>query len=729
MKLRVAAIGIPIAIGILAADGPTSIPLVRIPAGSFEMGSTGAIPTALLKGPSGVAYDRPSAEGDYDEVPAHRVTIAKPFLISATEITIEQFRQFRPDYKGNEHYAPYASGVSWNDAVAYCQWLTKREGKSYRLPTEAEWEYAARGGTQSNFSSGEQPPVAETPNAWGVKNMHSGVAEWVFDWHGPYRAAAQTDPTGPAWGIGRVIRGGGLDYRPAPKVDEGKHLPAQMPYYARSANRASAPPGFASRIGNIGFRVVQAPMPSTATTPYEPLFFQSAIKQKGPELTRGPDAAKAYFHTRPMFPKLGERNMRELGWKLGLARGLGKAYHNSAVAVLSNGDLIAAYYNTLEYEDDPDQSVLVMRLRYGAEDWDMPEPWPDFADAADAAPVFWNDRGKLWFFFGSPRMLGAPPFWYLTSSDNGATWSAVTVPNFRDPVGDYTPQPINSMVRAKDGTLYLPVDGKGGSSALFATKDEGKTWFDTGGRTAGRHTTLVIAKDGALVGYGGKNTNIEGMMPKSVSRDGGKTWVNSKTEFGPLNSGQRPSVIRLASGRLFLVADAYASKPGPRKPGAYVALSDDDGASWTRRDLPGISTVGYTTATQAPNGIIHIVTSKTGPELHIELNEAWVRNGGAEIASGDTMRDVKKYTEPNIEWSAGISPADGKYRLDGKQTSRWWNGAKQWEATFSAGRKVGTETWWRNDGTKVWEKIYNADGTWTWKFGEVESHWKGKELM
>jgi hypothetical protein len=317
----------------------------------------------------------------------------------------------------------------------------------------------------------------------------------------------------------------------------------------------------------------------------------------------------------------------------------------------------------------------------------------------------------------------------MTSTDNGATWSTVNVPDLRGPVGDYTPQPINSIVRAKDGTLYLPCDGKSGTSVLFASKDEGKTWFDTGGRTAGRHTTLVIGKDGSLVGYGGKNTNIEGMMPKSVSKDGGQTWVNSKTEFGPLNSGQRPSIIRLASGLLFFVADTYASKPGPRKPGAYVALSNDDGATWIKRDLPGIATVGYTTATQAPNGIIHIVTSKTGPEIHIEMNEAWIRNGGPEVPSDTTVRDVKKYSEPNIEWSAGISSGDGKYRLDGPQSSTYFNRAKQWQATFSAGRKIGTETFWRPDGTKLWEKTYNADGTWTWKFGTVESHWNGKNLV
>ncbi|HXK04534.1 MAG TPA: SUMF1/EgtB/PvdO family nonheme iron enzyme [Verrucomicrobiae bacterium] len=635
--------------------------LIRIEPGTFEMGVDSVpIPAALLKGPGSVIYDRPSAEGDYDEVPVHRVTITKPFLISATEVTIEQFRMFRPDYKGYDHFVPYASGVSWNDAVAFCQWLSRKEGKPYRLPTEAEWEYTARAGRRTLFPSGAEPPAPETANAWGVKNMHTGVAEWVFDWYGPYRAGAQTDPTGPAWGIGRVVRGGGLDYRGAPKTDGGKHLPAEMPCYARSANRASVPPVFASAKGNVGFRVVQAPMPAIPTTPYEAPFFQSAVKQESIELTRGPDPAKPYYHTRPMFPKLGERGMREVGWKIGLAPGLGVAYHNSAVAALANGDLVAAYYNTPKEENDPDQTILTMRLRYGAEDWDMPDPWPDFADAADAAPVFWNDRGKLWFFFGSPRLLGGPPFQFMTSTDNGATWSAVSMPALEGAVGEFTLQPISSVVRTKDGTIYLLVDAKGGTSVLFASKDNGKSWFDTGGRTAGRHTTLVLGKDGSLIGYGGKNTNIDGFMPKSISADGGKTYVNSKTAFGPLNSGQRPSILRLSSRRLFFVADIYVSKPGPHKPGAVVALSDDDGATWTQRDLPGVSTVGYVTATQGPNGVIHIVTSKTGPELDIEMNEAWVRQGGPEVPFDIAVRDVKKYREeyapgkPKAEWSAGF---------------------------------------------------------------------------
>jgi formylglycine-generating enzyme required for sulfatase activity len=714
--------------------------LVRIAPGTFEMGVDSVpLPKNLIAGPVGVVYDRTSDAGDYDETPIHKVTITQPFRMGVSEVTAAQYRQFRPDYRGNAYYAPYASGVSWNDAVAFCAWLSRKEGKPYRLPTEAEWEYACRAGSRTPFSSGAGRPAPETPNRWGLKNMHTGVAEWCLDWHGLYPRDPQTDPVGPAYGMARVVRGGGLDHRAA-KTDGGKLLPAEMPYYARSANRASIAPDFASPDSPIGFRVVQAEMPRTKPLPYEPPMVQTAVKQTVAELTRGPDPARPYLHTRPLFPDLGDRSMRDIGWRIGLKPGLGTVYHNSAVQVLDNGDVIAAYYNTPQYEDDPDQTILTMRLRYGAEDWDMPEPWPDFADADDAAPVFWNERGKLWLFWGSPRLLGAFPFQYMTSADNGATWSAVQFPKIEGPLGKFTPQPINSIVRSREGIIYLPVDGAGGTSVLFASRNDGRTWYDTGGRTAGRHTTLVLGKDGSLIGFGGKNTNLDGFMPKAVSRDGGKTYEKSKTPFQPLGSGQRPSAIRLASGRLFFVADLFDKKKlGAAGAGAFVALSDDDGATWKTRRLPGIVTVGYTTATQAPNGVIHIVTSKNSPPLHIELNEAWVLEGGAEYQPPAEEPAIRAYRENypdgklKAEWKAAVR-ANG-YRLEGPQTFYYPNGRKQWEAAFANGRKQGVETWWSDAGVKQWERTYAADGVWTWRIFDgaglvtAESKWKNKQLL
>jgi hypothetical protein len=249
-----------------------------------------------------------------------------------------------------------------------------------------------------------------------------------------------------------------------------------------------------------------------------------------------------------------------------------------------------------------------------------------------------------------------------------------------------------------------------------------------------------VGKDGALIGFGGKNTELEGFMPKAVSRDGGKTYVVSKTPFKPLGSGQRPSVIRLVSGRLFFVADLFDKKKlGPTGAGAFVALSDDDGETWQKRQLPGVVTVGYTTATQTPNGLIHIVTSKNQPDLGIELNETWVQQGGPEIPASPSrsvraFRDTYASGRPRATWGAGIG-VDGRYRLEGPQVFYFENGQKRWEATFQAGQRIGTEIWWSDTGRKLWDRTYGVDGEWTWKLydaaGHVtaESRWKGKVLL
>lgn len=718
------------------------ISLVSIAPGAFEMGVDSVpIPLPITKGVSGASWDRPTQDGDYDETPVHPVKITQPFLIGATEVTVEQFRQFRPDFKADSYWAPYANGVSWDDAVAFCAWLSKKEGKPYRLPTEAEWEFVCRAGSRGLFAAGGMPDTSDAPNAWGVRNLQASVAEWCYDWHAPYPAEAQTDPVGPVTGTLKVVRGGGLDWRPAPKTDGGKRLPAESPYYRRSANRASAAPGLAAAKGNIGFRVVQAALPATAPSPAEVRFFSTAIKQTKPDLKQGPDLSKPYYRKRELFPELGERNMRTEGWRLGLARGLGAAYHNSALQQCDNGDLVAAYYNTLQWENEIDQTVMTMRLRYGSEEWDLPEPWPDFADGADAAPVFWNDGKKLWFFWGSPLLMNGPPFQYMTSTDSGATWSPVHVPVFDGPVGEFTPQPVNSVVQTRDGSIYLAVDGEGSNTALFATANSGQTWRDTGGRTAARHTSFVLGRDGAIVGFGGKSTNYQGFTPKSISRDGGKTYAVSKTSLPFLMGGQRPSVIRLASGRLFFVSDSFASRPLPRRPGAFVALSDDDGETWKMRDLPGVSTVGYVTATQTPNGVIHFVTSKTRPApLHVELSESWVLQGGPEATAEIEMRSVRESKEtyanqkPKAEWSAGVG-SDGNYRLHGRQVFYYENGAKQWEASYTAGHPSGTETYWDPAGHKQWERVHSPNGTWIWRTFDAtgrstaESTWVGKVLV
>jgi len=305
-------------------------------------------------------------------------------------------------------------------------------------------------------------------------------------------------------------------------------------------------------------------------------------------------------------------------------------------------------------------------------------------------------------------------------------------------------------VRAKDGTIYIPTDstgrdadGNGSISVVWATHDNGKTWYDTGGRTAGRHTTIVIARNGDILGFGGKNSAIDGRMPLATSSDGGKTWVKSKTPFDPVWSGERPSVIRLASGRLFFVADFNpAQKKNLHKDGAYVALSDDDGKTWKQKRLPpDILTVGYVTSTQGPDGTIHIATSKNDVNYEIELNEAWVLSEDAAVSPGpDSVGPITKHTEkwPNgklkSEWGTARAN-DGRVLLEGPQIFYFENGVTQWKADFHLARKWARKRSIAPMARSNGLKLLDTGGGWTWRIFDsagkqiAESHWRGKTLL
>ena len=190
--------------------------LVPIPAGEFMMGSP-----ETEKGRQSVGIDETQ----------HRVQITKPFYLSAYEVTQQQYLEVM-------HSNPSASkgptkpveNVSWNDAVDFCNRLSKSEGVKYRLPTEAEWEYACRAGSAAAYSFGNDasglgeyawhssnsthPVGGLKPNAWGLFDMHGNVWEWCYDWRDDYDLKVLVDPTGPASGLYRVARGGSFLYPP-----------------------------------------------------------------------------------------------------------------------------------------------------------------------------------------------------------------------------------------------------------------------------------------------------------------------------------------------------------------------------------------------------------------------------------------------------------------------------------------------------------------------------------
>jgi formylglycine-generating enzyme required for sulfatase activity len=235
-------------------DG-VGLPLCYIPPGSFVMGSP------------------PDEEGlDKDETPQHQVTFARGFYMGSCLITQAQWKIVMATKPSHFHADDRpVEMVSWEDCTTFCRVLREKTGERFRLPTEAEWEYACRAGSVTPFHFGETisaeqanyyaedtygdgqegiyreqtTPVASFPsNAWGLFDMHGNVYEWCSDWYHPrtYSESEDTDPEGPRQGTQRVIRGGAWSEGPA---------------LCRAASRDKCAPGY--RVALIGFRVVLVP--------------------------------------------------------------------------------------------------------------------------------------------------------------------------------------------------------------------------------------------------------------------------------------------------------------------------------------------------------------------------------------------------------------------------------------------------------------------------------------
>ena len=256
----------------------------------YGFGQAGAAPGGLVRVEGGT-FQMGSNNGDSDEKPVHTVTV-QSFSIGKYPVTQKEWfeimgttvRQQRD--VANKSWLLYGEGdnypmyyVSWFEAVEYCNRRSVKEGlkpaysgtgdnitcdwsaNGYRLPTEAEWEYAAKDGSRdpmayeyagsnsvdsvawykSNSGNKTQPVGRKAPNSLGLYDMSGNVWEWCWDWYGDYSVEAQTDPTGASSGSGRVNRGGSW-FSSAQGV--------------RSADRSSDTP--AGRASNLGFRVARS---------------------------------------------------------------------------------------------------------------------------------------------------------------------------------------------------------------------------------------------------------------------------------------------------------------------------------------------------------------------------------------------------------------------------------------------------------------------------------------
>lgn len=679
---------------------------VKVPAGSFEMGSCMTM------------VDRDLC---FAETPGRTVRVTQPFQLSATEVTLGQYRRFRPGFAAPEDDAAFATGMSWHDAMAYCAWLGEQEGTPCRLPTEAEWEYAARHAARL-----------------GLSNMLSGPTEWCLDWYGAYGEAAESDPVGPDHGWARVVRGGCLDQTAA--ADD----------YAHATHRAGIAPGFGAYPGmppqmdrhRIGFRVVRAAMPRTMPHAAAAGFARQGIVRGSEGASLGPDPQRPYLRKRHLLPVPPDNAPTAAIDALAMDPSFRRHNHSPALTVCPNGDVLMVTYTSYrEYE--PEVSLIATRLRFGADAWDMPAPMVDFPGANDHAPLLFTDRETVRLFWGSPLLPGAFPFQWIESNDSGATWSEVRFPRFRKPPGPHSRQPVNSGFRGPDGTLFVASDGKDATSLLWTSDDDGLSWSDPGGRSAGRHTTYCLLNDGAILGLGGKNSEIDGFMPAVVSRDGGRSWVKSRSVFPALGGNQRPSLLRLHSGRLFFAGD-FQNLQGVRPKGvggsgSFAALSEDDGRTWRIKKLPGTQphevkgalkgadTLGYSAAAQGPNGMIHLITTMNHPCLHFELNEAWLlapespappdevlmQSKATGIRTLQTRRENHPDGKPRMEWSGGVAD-DGRYLKHGTETWFHPDGSIHYQTDHHLGRKTGAEIMRRADGGVEWRRDHRGDGTSVW---------------
>ena len=583
------------------------------------------------------------------------------FKISVCEITNAQYEQFCPQHKelrGSEFGLSTEDNeavayVSWHDASDYCRWLSKKTGRNFRLPTEAEWEYACRAGTETPYYTGDTLPrgvwrnqhternlkkvsmevgVSE-PNAWGLYDMHGNVEEWCLDDYIPHEGFNEATPY-------KVTRGG------------SHNTPVE---YLRSDYRAAALPEDAH--SQIGFRIVEADSLS--------------FRPSDPALSFRPSEASGEISPSPLF-------LDPIPYVIPPVDGSPMFHHNHQPAITwcDNGDLLAIWFSC---DAESNREMVVLGSRFSGGKW-------------SPASLFFKVPGRNMTGSSLVRLpngdilhingIGNSGDWQnlamavRRSSDNGYSWKdtkQVTRHGKRHQV-------IAGGIVLGNGTIFQPCDaGPEGNdgTAVQISRDGGITWEDpwdgsplpvipgtvhiadsTASSTIGGiHAGLVDLADGSLMALGRGNSvpGADGKlhMPMSISKNGGKSWTITASEFPPIDGGQRLVLRRLNEGPLLLVSftdhpERSAEKgmdfSGEKGYGVFVAVSYDEGKTWPvrrlltdgkerslnggawtgdfRMDANHSEPKGYFAATQTPDGVIHILSSR----LHYRINLAWIES-------------------------------------------------------------------------------------------------------
>ena len=608
------------------AENSLGMSMVHVPAGELQMGR--------------------AEGGDYDERPVHRVAITRPFRLGRDLVTNAQFERFDPDHarRADAGDDDPVVDVSWEDAAAFARWLAAEEGRPYRLPTEAEWEYAARaGGERVDAWPGEHP--------WGLAGMTGPVEQWCFDWYGPYPEEAVSDPGGYRNGTHRVTRG-------------GSELAG--PDTMRPTNRMSFLPG--DRYEGLGFRVAVGDPPAHWIEEQQvPLNRRGVSRERYDWSAHAVDPDEPWFRGPEVFVKIPPGSQGPL---------YSKHNHFPAITWTPNGDLLATWYTCLT-EDGTQLDIAASRLRRGSEEWDDASPFWASADRNDHSAALWTDpdTGRVFHFqgVGSHPNQGNQVLVLRTSDDDGASWTAPRIIDDRRSM--WNPHVV---LRTREGDLVVTSDFNFDQpmwGRIAVSRDGGETWREAPGKIHGQHPGIVQLGDGRLMAVGRDNWNEEhaaapGLgLPISTSDDRGESWsYRREPALSPgISWGQRPVLIRLREGPILYVGfterireidrEQYGRRSeegqglevvdavGVRRTvhGLFSALSFDEGGTWTHRRLltPGpeerrldgggntgrfitdashAEPRGYLQAIQSPDGVIHLVSSR----LHYRFNYPWL---------------------------------------------------------------------------------------------------------
>jgi sulfatase modifying factor 1 len=601
------------------------------------------------------SYMRGNEHGNYDELPLQPVEITRPFHMSESLVTFHQYEAFRSghrtqlkqivrfthheldevkEYDDDLQDDEAVVGVTWQDAMDFCKWLSDKEGQAYRLPSEAEWEYAAR--IDSN-KDGE------------LRDLTGIVEQWCLDWYGPYSEESQIDPAGYRTGTTRVTRGGS---RLTPELSH------------RPTNRMSFLPD--SKYPGLGLRVVLGDAPSSFIEDQPiPANQQDVVQKLFQWQDQMMDANTPVFIPPITYLAVPAGSKGPL---------FSDHNHFPSITWCPNGDLLATWFTDLGVnasgEEGTQLNIAATRLRQGTEQWETPSLFWSAADRNDHSCSLWTDpdTGSLHHYqgTGSHPNQGNQILFMRTSTDNGATWSEPRIIN--DVRSMWNPHVVT---RTQEGVLVLTSDFNFDQpmwGRIIISKDGGQTWIAPKGRIHGQHPGVVELKDGSLMAVGRDNWNeqhsaVTGIgLPISTSKDLGESW--SYRREPALGTGidwrQRPVLIRLAEGAILYVG--FTDKGGFTKSptnqgivivdaagkerkvfGMFSALSFDEGVTWERHKLltPGPEAreydgggntnlftadathsepAGYIQAIQTPDGMIHLISSK----LHYRFNYTWL---------------------------------------------------------------------------------------------------------